>query len=129
MLYVTDEAHRYLDALEARSPMGSQGFHVFPQALKIDFVLRAPAYNAIAKVEDLKGGMERIAAAAGVPTPFLPHSTGTERHSNANMPCANFDLTTSDEPLAKDVLRRLCNIYAADYTCFGYELPEACRER
>ena len=119
----------YLDALEARSPMGSQGFHVFPQALKIDFVLRAPAYNAIAKVEDLKGGMERIAAAAGVPTPYLPHSTGTERHTTANMPCANFDLMTSDEPLAKDVLRRLCKIYAADYTCFGYELPEACRER
>ena len=119
----------YLDALEARSPMGSQGFHVFPQALKIDFVLRAPAYNAIAKVEDLKAGMERIAAAAGVPTPSLPHSTGKERHTNAGMACAKFDLMTSDEPLAKEVLRRLCKIYAADYTCFGYELPEACQER
>ena len=119
----------YLDALEARSPMGAQGFHVFPQALKIDFVLRAPAYNAIAKVEDLKGGMERIAAAAGVATPSLPASTGKERHSNENMGCAKFDLMTSDEPLAKDVLRRLCKIYAADYTCFGYELPEACQER
>jgi len=109
--------------------MGSQGFHVFPQALKIDFVLRAPAYNAIAKVEDLKAGMERIAAAAGVPTPSLPHSTGKERHTNAGMACAKFDLMTSDEPLAKEVLRRLCKIYAADYTCFGYELPEACQER
>ena len=118
----------YLDALEARSPMGSQGFHVFPQALKIDFVLRAPAFDAIAKVEDLKAGMERIAAAAGVPAPTLPHSTSKERHTNSHMGCGKFDLLTSEEPLAKDVLRRLCKIYAADYTCFGYELPEACRE-
>lgn len=117
----------YLDALEAHSPMG-QGFHVFPQALKIDFVLRAPAYNAIAKVEDLKDGMERIAAAAGVRKPSLPAASRRLKHTTRDLSCAQFDLVNSRDPLAVRVLMRLCKIYEADYTCFGYELPEVCRD-
>jgi len=118
----------YLDALEAHSRM-AQGFHAFPQALKIDFVLRSPAYDAIAKVEDLKNGMERIAAAAGVRRPSLPLAKKRYRHTVQSMPCAQFDLMTSDDPLAVDAVRRLCKIYAADYTCFGYELPRVCQAR
>ncbi len=119
----------YLDALEAGQDCGAVAYHSYPQAMKIDVVspqARWPRprhkhrYDAIVKVEDLTEGLERVGVLAGTPAVTVPPPAKREAHSNGKMSCGRFGIGT-------ELTRRLCKLYAADYECFGYELPEDCR--
>ena len=113
----------YLDALQARprQDCGGIGYHAYPQAMKVNIVTRtAPRFDAIVKLEELSAGLERVGALAGTPAVTVPPPTKTEAHSNDRLACASFGIGAK-------LTRRLCKLYAVDFECFGYELPEACR--
>ena len=113
----------YLDALQARprQDCGSTGYHAYPQAMKVNIVTRAaPRFDAIVKLEELKEGLEQVGTLAGTPAVTVPPPTKGEAHSNDRLACANFGIGAK-------LTRRLCKLYAVDFECFGYELPEACR--
>mmetsp|Transcript_72747 Transcript_72747/g.144537 ORF Transcript_72747/g.144537 Transcript_72747/m.144537 type:complete len:134 (+) Transcript_72747:753-1154(+) len=124
-----------------------------PQALKLDVVSRpGQRYDAIMLldtaaefvVEELEVGLIEVSQPIGlrldttqirlVDHPELRHSTHASSHpamhreagrsaSRANQACSTLD-PTSDPSL----LRRLCRLYAADYVCFGFQLPALCTE-
>lgn len=113
----------YLDALQARprQDVGGIGYHAYPQAMKVNIVTRAaPRFDAIVKLEELGAGLERVGALAGTPPVVVPPPTKTEAHSNERLACARFGI-------GAQLTRRLCKLYAVDFECFGYELPEVCR--
>ena len=68
----------------------------------------------------LGAGLERVGALAGTPPVVVPPPTKTEAHSNERLACARFGI-------GAQLTRRLCKLYAVDFECFGYELPEVCR--
>ena len=113
----------YLDALQARprQDCGSIGYHAYPQAMKVNIVTRAaPRFDAIVKLEELNEGLMRVGALAGTPAVIVPSPTKGEAHSNDRLACANFGIGAK-------LTRRLCKLYAVDFECFGYELPDVCR--
>ena len=113
----------YLDALQARprQDVGGIGYHAYPQAMKVNIVTRAaPRFDAIVKLEELSAGLERVGTLAGTPPVVVPPPTKTEAHSNDRLACARFGI-------GAELTRRLCKLYAVDFECFGYELPEVCR--
>jgi hypothetical protein len=119
----------YLDALEARSELGSVAREAYPQAFKLDVVLRSPRYDAIVKVEHLNSSLKRVAQAVGVDEPAVPEPKDEGWLDDAprqdGYSCAKLDLTANNT-LALSLRKRLCDMYAVDYTCFGYVLPPGC---
>ena len=89
--------------------------------MKVNIVTRAaPRFDAIVKLEELSAGLELVGALAGTPAVIVPPPTKTEAHSNDRLACASFGIGAK-------LTRRLCKLYAVDFECFGYELPEVCR--
>jgi hypothetical protein len=119
----------YLDALEARSELGSLAKEAYPQAFKLDIVLRSPRYDAIIKVEHLNSSLKRLAQAVGVDEPSVPEPKQAGWLDDEPRPdgysCAKVDLT-GNNTLAVSLRKRLCDMYAVDYACFGYVLPPGC---
>ena len=51
----------------------------------------------------------------------MPPPSTSQMHSNEGEPCSTIDTTDAD------LVRRLCDIYAADFACFpSYQKPPAC---
>ena len=117
----TERFRLFLDSLEARDNCGTQAYHVYPQAMKVNVVTRSEArFGAIVKLEALEAGLAQVAELAHTASPVLPPPSKREEHTTDVDKCAQLQL---DEELT----RRLCKLYAADFVCFGYELPEECR--
>ena len=121
----TDRFRLFLDSLEARDDCGRQAYHVYPQAMKVNVVTRSEAsggfgFSAIVKLEALEAGLAQVAQLAHTSPPVMPPPSKKEEHTTDVDKCSQLQL---DEGLT----RRLCKLYAADFVCFGYELPEVCR--
>ena len=118
--------HSYVDGLiEARAQFGDQFYHAFPQALKVNAAGRsvAPRFDAIGSMDRLREDLKRIADTSG----FAPGAPGVDAAlarghapSHAQRNCSRIDLS---EP---GLLRKLCRIYAVDFTCFGFARPPEC---
>lgn len=125
----------FLDSIAARRPLGFEAFHVFPQVFKIGHVRldessESTRYDAIGRVETMQQDLARMRAliggqpqepAASSPPAAAPLAASVPigrqklNHSHSTASCADVDLSDPE------VLRRLCELYEADYTCFRYQ--------
>ena len=117
----TERFSLFLDSLEARDDCGRQAYHVYPQAMKVNVVTRSEArFGAIVKLEALEAGLAQVAELAHTAPPVLPPPSEKEEHTTDVDKCSQLQLDG-------ELTRRLCKLYAADFVCFGYELPAVCR--
>lgn len=124
----TNEFVAFVGALRRRAPLGDGAWHTFPQAIKLGHVdnsTRGRRFNALGKVEQLLDHTNAIRALVGTPGQLSWEQLSSQafqsrRHTLSNTTCAQID--RSDATLQ----RLVCEVYAADYTCFGYKLPEHC---
>ena len=143
----------YVDTVAQGFPIGREGHHIWPQALKVDHVTRTspPSYDAIIHIEHLSEGMAFLASLANISanssfetSSRYQHSTQlgsawasqrSKRQRNSTHDflwkgdghfsgCSDIDLQGNER-----LLRKLCKLYEADFVCFGYGLPAACREQ
>lgn len=121
----------FIDTMMRGDAIGREGFHSWPQALKVNYPTRVPArYDAIVRLEQLDSGMSQLATLLNVSfhaahaSESLRHSTsrGAETDSRHYSECADVDVACCDGRL----LRKLCALYASDFACLGYRLPAAC---
>jgi len=104
--------------------MGYNVFHAYPQAFKLNVIKplsrNGRRFDALVRLEEFDAGLSAIARLAN--TRFIPQSARKRvAHSTDLSPCDDIDLQ-SDPRLA----RRLCQLYAVDYECFGYVWPNVC---
>jgi len=123
-VHPNERFHAFLDAVEAGQALGSQFFHAYPQALKLDVVKPAIGdgrrFDALIRLEQVDAGLWAVARLAGA-THMPKARKPSQAHTTDGDPCAAVDLEL-DARLA----RRLCKLYDADFTCFGYARPAAC---
>ena len=118
----TERFLAFLHAARRGEPLGTEFFHAYPQALKVDAVPRGTrSFDAIGVMESLETDLNEIRALAGLDYTAMPQETPIQAHSHADEGCANVD------PNDERVQRTLCEMYRADYVCFGYAAPPACR--
>ena len=107
--------HAFLDAVAAREPMGTEAFHIYPQALKINAVTPlaegVPRFDAIIPLEQLTPGLEWVANRAGTTAHIAPPGT-QEAHSDQSDVCGDVNVSTGSE-----LARRISQMYEVDYTC------------
>ena len=124
----TNEFVAFVGALRRRAPLGDGAWHTFPQAIKLGHVdnsTRGRRFNALGKVEQLLNHTNAIRALVGTPGQLSWEQLSSQafqsrRHTLSNTTCAQID--RSDATLQ----RLVCEVYAADYTCFGYKRPDHC---
>ena len=124
-VHPNEKMHAWLDEIEASNPLGGEFFHAYPQALKLN-VIRPSSdtgvrFDALVRLEKFTEGMHEISRRANVTMRLRPGKK-KEVHTTSGDACGDLDL--SDPRL----LRRLCALYQADFVCFNYERPEACRQ-
>ncbi|KAL3916399.1 MAG: hypothetical protein SGPRY_006835 [Prymnesium sp.] len=134
----------FLDAIEAGQPLGTEAFHVLPQANKIDVINSSwrsngrTRYDVIGHLEELqvfahelakltcgtdhRTGLadEQIAMPARHKSRAELNSYGRTPEAERKQNCA-FDIYANE-----DLLRRVCRMYAVDYACFEYRAPREC---
>ena len=110
----------FLEELANGTDLGPEAFHAWPQALKLAVVApRGPEgrrFDALGRLEHIAEDFGEVRAAVGVVAPGHDRHgvLGRHHHTTAGLPCARPDL-------ADDGVRRLlCDLYAADFACFGY---------
>jgi hypothetical protein len=91
----------------------------------VDNSTRGRRFNALGKVEHLLNDTNAIRALVGTPGQLSWQQLSSQafqsrRHTLSNTTCAQID--RSDATLQ----RLVCEVYAADYTCFGYKRPDHC---
>lgn len=122
----------FLDEARRGEPLGSEFFHAFPQALKVDVALRpARSFDAVGVLEHLNASMQEIRALVGLARAPLPEETDEESHSNTDEDHAVdsvSDCSTNLDQSDPDVQQAACELYRVDYECFGYDLPAACSQ-
>ena len=124
----TNEFVAFVGALRRRAPLGDGAWHTFPQAIKLGHVdnsTRGRRFNALGKVEHLLNDTNAIRALVGTPGQLSWQQLSSQafqsrRHTLSNTTCAQID--RDDATLQ----RLVCEVYAADYTCFGYKRPDHC---
>ena len=113
----------FLEELANGTDLGREAFHAWPQALKLAVV--APRggrrFDALGRLERVGEDLAEVRAAVGAASPpgHDRHVLGRHHHTTAGLACARPDLGDGD------VRRLLCDLYAADYACFGYAGCEA----
>lgn len=115
----------FLDAVEAREPLGHQAMMAFPQAVRTNVVTpryKGKRFDAVLKLEELHSGMVALGQMAGVQNVSMPPPNKHLGHANDHKSCANFDVMSHP-----DVVKRICDLYAVDYACLDYELPSVCK--
>jgi len=115
---------------------GLEFFHSYPQALKVNVLSyegRSGLFDAIGTVEDFTRDMDLVRQQA------ISQETAAFSFSNDSLPQIPSGKTTSyqgpvDDDKCADIdtedpelVRMICELYRADYVCFGYELPAACQ--
>lgn len=130
----TAQFRGFLASLQRGDPLGGDVYHAQPQALKLDHVAygahgRDHGYDAIGRVETLAADLQAIRAVLALP-PSAHALVGSldlssplarsRRHSHRHEPCAQIDRTDPQ------LMALFCNLYHADYVCFGEALPAAC---
>ena len=110
-----------------------ESFHLWPSALLMDVIRPRAAsggarFGAVARLEHLRRDLPAVLRSAGHAQFNLSLLDSSQlRHSHAAEPCvANFARAAADGGAAP-MLRDFCEIYHADYQCFGYDAPAACR--
>jgi hypothetical protein len=113
---------RFLGAIaDGTGRFGAEFFHAFPQAMKVDHVRRVPRFDAIGRLENLTEDLA-VLRTHGLEVPLGNQTavlaTSKLRH-HKRTPC---------QPSEGDgaAQRLVCELYAADYACFGYARPAAC---
>ena len=99
--------------------------HVWPAALTMNVFPSsadaAPRFAAIAHLENMESELAALLRLAGHTNLNLAPLQG-HRHSHAADPCvANVD------PSDPRVMKNFCQLYDADYACFDYDVPAACK--
>ena len=120
----------YLDAIGSYA-LGDWFYHSWPQALKINAVGRkAPRFAAIGRLENFSSHLPAVLTATageGAANWTAAVARARRRHhateGRAHPRCLAADVE-QDDPR---VLRKVCALYMADYACFLYPLPRACR--
>ena len=126
--HATEQYVTFLRALRnGTSSVGHELFHTFPQALKIDHVRpreaargsRGLRYDAIGSMDALEHGMREVAALVHVrlrnASTLLADAAKMWGHTTQGLSCSN--VVHQDDR----VRRLVCELYAVDYVCFGYE--------
>jgi hypothetical protein len=145
----------YIDTLLRGEPIGREAHHVWPQALKVNYVTRRgqPRYDAILRIEELYQGVRELSALfeISIPDAVLQGPSSEKAHSTRAGSVASHlgplaerrhvrnsthQFLWESDPDFKDcsdidlnstrLLRKMCRLYASDYTCFGFALPELC---
>jgi len=128
-----DATRRYIAFLDAAlqgEQLGDQSFHIYPQALKINALLpRARGHRRFDFLgrleffeEDMFKAQDAASGTAGAKSsPFPGKAFRTSaHHTTSTDPCHNANL---NDPR---VAERFCRLYAVDYLCFGYPVPQMC---
>mmetsp|Transcript_6292 Transcript_6292/g.19871 ORF Transcript_6292/g.19871 Transcript_6292/m.19871 type:complete len:236 (+) Transcript_6292:418-1125(+) len=96
-------------------------FHVWPGALLMDVLDAPPRFDAIAHLENMESELAALLRLAGHTNlslaPLKDH-----HHSHAADPCVS-----DVDPTDPRVMVTFCQLYRADYACFDYDVPPACR--
>ena len=119
MAYLDDMAH-------GRLPQAWKPSHSCPQADPLESDEYAVRYGFIGRLETLSEDWNLMQQLAGVP--LEQRTTAAEAvpkdHQGNNQEYLEDErITRTDE-----LVRKVCELYAADYACFGYQLPEPCRQ-
>lgn len=115
----------FLDGIQQKEPLSHEFFHAYPQSVKTHVV---DAFDAIVKLEALEAGLAAIAGRVG--TPFRPAVTPTGKMAHSHVVDATSCCSRVESGVrgSKPLLLRLCRMYWADFACFGYDLPAACKD-
>ena len=110
----------FLDSIAALEPLSHDFFHAYPQTVK---TLVHGALDAVFKLEALDAGLAAIASRLGTQ---LNSTIVTKRdqHSHAVRGCC--PRVEADVLALPQVVARMCQMYMADFVCFGYKLPAPC---
>ena len=114
----------FLDGIQQKEPLSHEFFHAYPQSVKTHVV---DAFDAIVKLEALEAGLAAIAGRVG--TPFRPGVAPTKQQSHSHVVKATSCCSRVESGVrgSKPILLRLCQMYWADFACFGYDIPAACK--
>jgi len=115
----------FLNGIQQKEPLSHEFFHAYPQSVKTHVV---DAFDAIVKLEALEAGLAAIAGRVG--TPFRPAVAPTKNQSHSHVVDATSCCSRVESGVrgSKPLLLRLCQMYWADFACFGYDLPAACKD-
>ena len=137
----TRQFRLFLEALKRGDALGGDAYHAFPQALKLDHMgvrsttstgrlgtsgsidqgsassVRMQGYDAIGHVESMEADLQGMRKMLGLQVANLSKALQSSRHSHRHEACAQVD--KKDARIATLV----CDLYAADYACFGYRTP------
>lgn len=85
--------------------------------------------SVVVKLEDLNTGLSALSSAAG-----LAHNKSCVlAHSNMKVDKPSGDAIPSSEDMLRilegdeNLIQQLCLVYAQDFICFDYDLPDACK--
>ena len=113
----------FVEDVRARHRLGYDTYHAWPQVVKLDVLPENSSFDFIGRVETLSADFDRLLH-------FLKRGNKSvvQRFSNPAThqvdQCAR-SIRVPSEALQKS-LPELCAFLHADYTCFGYTLPDAC---
>jgi len=154
--FKVDRYAKFLDQMAAGRNLGSVAYHAFPQALKIDFLLprtgrrgnkggsnlsfpylhsttersgitsppeEPPSfrYDVIGVLANFSSHWNTVEHLVGATPRVPPEVDAKSQHTTKNSPCS-FDLAQYPE-----LVRKMCRLYAADFVCFGFDLPAPCK--
>lgn len=126
----------FLDQAQRRIDLGHSTFHAFPQVIKIGHVQPRHrtdgstessgdtyTFDAIGRVETLMDDLEAIRALVGLRASWKGITQNARTtHTTTELACANVNMSHPT------IVRKICELYAADFTCLGYRPPPLCRQ-
>lgn len=115
----------FLDGIAAKEPLSHEFFHAFPQTVKTHV---AGAFSAIIKTEALDAGLAGIAVQLGTRViQVTATKAAVHSHSSSHKGLSCCSRIEASVLASSQLMARICQLYIADYLCFAYELPAACK--
>lgn len=119
-----DRYRAFLGGIERHEPLSKAFYHAYPQALKTNVVPEGQ-FDAIVRLESLEDEFAEMAAHLGLRHHKVPVASASQAHTTKNGTCCPaLDVVNKHN----SILAKLCELYSADWVCFGYEMPKACRK-
>ena len=117
----------YLNDLVAdRLPEEWEPAHSYPVSEWLRFKSLSAFYGGVGRLESIAEDWDALQELAGTPTAMRTAAEALPRKAHHYRLGRVFDYDEQTER-TDDVERRVCAVYDADFACFGYELPAACK--
>lgn len=113
----------FLDDTKAGRRMGYDSYHVWPQVMKLDVLPDPKRFDFVGRVETLREDWQLLLHHLGVRSSMVPGKVNSASHNVDN--CGRLIAVPRDAVSSQ--ITQLCDLLSADFVCFGYRLPPACR--